>query len=168
MRSMRTVYLVRHGLSQANNRENIGTPAFGAADAELMPAGIEHANAAGRLLVGKYALLQVKHVAVSTMRRSQQTAEEAGFADFTEYSQLDEVPIKIDETTVEQRANWHERKFDDFILEHALATLALAPKEPIWFTHGLRIAGICSVLDQHQEARPIPRFGEVREVAIDT
>lgn len=165
---MRTIYLVRHGLSQANNRENIGTPAFGARDAELMPAGVEHARGAGRLLIGKYALLQAKHVAASTMRRAQQTAEEAGFSDFTAYPQLDEIPIELESNVAAQRARWHEGQLDDFILEHALATLALAPEEPIWFTHGLRIAGICKVLDQHQDTHPIPKFGEVREVTIDS
>lgn len=34
---------IHHGLSQANNRDNIGTPAFGHPDSRLMPAGRESA-----------------------------------------------------------------------------------------------------------------------------
>ncbi len=160
---MRTIYLVRHGLSEANNRNS---PAFGASDAELMQAGVEHAQAAGRLLIGRYALLQVGQVAASTMRRAQQTAQEAGFGDFTAYSCLDE--IAIEGTVAEQREGWYKGKFDGYVTEHALTTLARAPHEQIWFTHGLRIGVIWKGLGHHQEMRPIPRFGEVREITIDT
>lgn len=163
---MRTIYLVRHGLSQANNRENIGTPAFGASDAELMPAGIEQARTAGRQLIGRYALLQVDHVATSTMRRAQQTAEEAGFADFTAYPELNEVPVVLDEHATQRREQWHKGEFEPHILNYARNTLENAPAEQVWFTHGLVIAGICKSLGYTDYDRPIPRFGEVREVTI--
>lgn len=162
---MRTVYLVRHGLSQANNRESA---AFGANDAELMPAGIEHAKVAGQLLIGRYALLQVNQVATSTMRRAQQTAEVAGFASFTAYPELDEVPVLIDGHATERRERWHKGEFEPHILDHARNTLQYAPSEQIWFTRGLVIAGICKELGQYKDTHPIPRFGEVREIALDT
>lgn len=164
---MRTIYLVRHGLSQANNRENIGTPAFGAHDAELMDTGIEQARIAGRTLIGKYALLQTTSAAISTMRRTRQTAEEAGFTELIEYNQLDEIPVVLDDTIAERRARWHTGQLDDLVLEKAFETLLSPPKEQVWFTHGLRIAGICRVLDQYQDAHTIPKFGEVREVRLD-
>ena len=163
---MRTVYLVRHGISEANNRENIGTPAFGAGDAELMPAGIEQAASAGSILIGRFALLQADHVATSTMVRAQQTAKEAGFVNFTEYTQLDEMPVVLDEHATERRDRWRSGELDSHILSHAHTTLNNAPPEQVWFTHGLRIAGICRVLGEHQDKRPIPHFGEVREITI--
>lgn len=165
---MRTVYLVRHGLSEANNRENIGTPAFGASNAELMPEGIEHAKSAGNILVGRFALLQTTHTATSTMLRTQQTAKEAGFVNFTEYAALDEVPVVLDECAAERRARWRSGELDSHILNYAHETLCDAPPEQIWFTHGLRIAGICRVLEQYQDKRTIPYFGEVRAIELSS
>lgn len=112
--------------------------------------------------------LQTEHVATSTMRRAQQTATEAGFTSSTAYPVLDEVPVKLDEHAAERREQWRRGEFEPYILDYASNILENAPTEQIWFTHGLVIAGICKNLGYTDYDRPIPRFGEVRKITIDT
>ena len=162
---MRTIYLVRHGLSYANNREHA---AFGSPEAELMPRGIEQAHDARAVLLGQYALQTGLPVATSTMTRARQMAQEAGFDTATTYSELDEIDLNLLNITdyAAERARWKAGDLHQSVLEQAQQTLDVAPVEQVWFTHGLRIAGICRLLDQHQDARTIPDFGEVRQITI--
>jgi broad specificity phosphatase PhoE len=93
--------VVRHGLSEANNRENYGTPAFGNPDAPLMPLGREQAAAKGELLIAEYGMqIPEQSVAVSMMRRSQETAIVAGFRKLCLYPELNEEKGGLDDTDV--------------------------------------------------------------------
>ncbi|MFZ1360825.1 MAG: phosphoglycerate mutase family protein [Candidatus Saccharimonadales bacterium] len=162
----RTVYLVRHGLSEANNRENIGIPAFSAHDAPLMKLGVEQAREVGDRL-SQYVLDKTISVATSTMYRTQQTALAAGFTNCTPYNQLDEItPDLTPEQRRLQHEEWRQGNLPDEVLWHAETTLEFAPPEQVWFTHGLRIAGICYLLDQQQDKTALPQFGEVREITL--
>ena len=159
-------YIVRHGLSQANNHENFGTPAFGSAGAELMPEGWAHARHAGKVLVSNYHFNPVTtHVATSHMRRTQQTALGAGFApeNMTAYSLLDEVTSGL---SFDQIANAILLEIPPpSAIAQVEALLDNPPEEPIWFTHGLVIASICYIRGI-TTTRFIPRFGEVRKINI--
>lgn len=48
--------LVRHGLSEANNRNNIGNLAFANAAAPLMAEGIQQGHTASEQLVSTYGI----------------------------------------------------------------------------------------------------------------
>ena len=159
-------YLVRHGLSQANNHENIGTPAFGSANAELMAEGWEHARRAGEILISHYGFTPATTpVATSRMLRTKQTAEGAGFVttNMTEYPLLDEVTshMSLDEIVDAIQS----QQPPTYAIEQVEALLCSPPEEPIWFTHGFVIAAICYVRGI-TTTRFIPKFGEVREISI--
>ena len=160
-----SILVVRHGLSEANNRRNIGTLAFASEQAPLMPAGHEQARAMGRLLMDHYSIdSQLTPVAVSRLARTQQTASSAGFLDITPYTQLDEVKHGIE--LAELRAMLDAGKLPEIALREAEATLNNPPQQAIWITHGLRIAALCAVLGVHQNERLIPQFCEIRELPI--
>lgn len=86
----------RHSLSQANNRDNYGTPAFGHADAPLMPEGRVIAKKMGVEFEVVHGIIPADTpVAVSMMERSPETALEAGFIDLTRYALLNEVDTQL-------------------------------------------------------------------------
>jgi hypothetical protein len=160
------VLVIRHGLSQANNRENIGSPAFGHRDAELMDLGREQARNIPVDLLRHFGIVDTDcFVATSTLLRTIQTATEAGFAKQHQYSQLDEVEHKGLEGT-ELRAMLRDNQLPPVALTAAAVTLEKPPTEKVWFTHGLRIAGLCALLGVHRDERLIPRFCEIRELPI--
>lgn len=159
-------YLVRHGLSQANNHENFGTPLFGSADAELMEEGKVHAREAGRILLTYHGFNPATtRVATSRMRRTQQTAEEAGFSleNSTAYPLLDEVTSYLSFEEIAEAIQTETPP--STVIEQVEALLSNPPEEPIWFTHGFVIAAISHVLNA-PSTRFIPHFGEVREIQI--
>lgn len=160
--------LVRHGLSEANNRHNRGTAAFGAPDAPLMLEGTWQArNLSIHPLLARFALST--SVATSTLVRTQETGLYAGFTHQVPYPELDEV-------TMDELGNISRQELGYFLHEtHSLppgsieasdSFFAHIPDEPIIFSHGLKIASICARLGQHQDERLIPRFCEVREVEL--
>jgi hypothetical protein len=161
-----SILVIRHGLSQANNRENIGTPAFGHRDAALMDAGREQARAIPAELSARYGIApDGMAVATSTLYRTKETAREAGFAETTEYAVLDEIEQDAI-TRPELRRMLDAGRLPQVALDAAELTLASPPPERIWFSHGLRIAGLCAILGVYQGERPIPRFCEIRELPL--
>jgi hypothetical protein len=83
--------LIRHGLSDANDRERYGSPAFANPNASLMPKGVEQAMPLGELLVMQFGInVADEDVGVSEMLRSQETAIFGGFHKFTIYPELNE------------------------------------------------------------------------------
>ncbi len=158
----------RHGLSQANNRENYGTPAYGNPDASLMDEGIIHAANAGRMLrLPPYAIDPTNTiVAVSKMRRTWETANFAGFHTLRPYESLNEIGHGL---TLEDKAQIKEAHILPVVaLRAAEEVLKNPPEEDIWFTHGLLIASMCRVLDIYQDVdtRLIPHFCEIRELPV--
>lgn len=163
-----TKFVIRHGLSEANNRENYGTPAFGNPDAGLMNEGIDHAKNAGTILrLPPYSIDPSSSiVAVSKMRRTWETANFAGFHTLRPYESLDEISHSL---TLEEIADIKKtRVLPEIALQAAKDILKNPPEEDIWFTHGLVIASMCKVLNIYQDPKYslIPAFGEIRELPV--
>lgn len=158
--------VVRHSLSEANNRDNYGKPAFGHADAPLMPEGRIIAQGMGIELESAYGIIPVTTaVAVSRMLRSQETATEAGFIDLNKYTALNEVDTRLPHP--ELRDAIDNRQHTAVALNRAELILRNPPKEKVWVTHGLVIAGLCEVLGlASQFENFIPKFCEIRELPI--
>ena len=161
-----SILVGRHGLSGANNRNNIGTLAFASEQAPLMDDGRVQARNMGEQFEVKFGVDPASTpVATSELTRTRQTAEEAGFVAITAYSCLDE--IRHDMDLRELRAMLDRGELPPVAIVMAEETLANPPKENVWISHGLRIAGLCAVLGVHQDERLIPRFCEIRELPID-
>ncbi len=159
--------VIRHGLSQANNRENYGTPAFGSADAGLMDEGVVQSRNLGHILAQNHKIdASSTIVAVSQMRRTWETANFAGFHTLRPYESLDEITTNLSYEDI--RHIKVARQLPRIALQAAETVLSNPPQENIWFTHGLLIASMCKVLDIHQDsdARLIPRFCEIRELPV--
>lgn len=160
-----TKLLIRHGLSEANNRHNLGTPAYGSSEASLMAQGKEQAAALGVYLVKKYGIgVLSEPIATSSMRRTQETAQTAGFTNLTHYGILDEVPFGL---LPERERPSLDHGIPITALKKAEEILSNPPSENIWVTHGLVIAGLCRVMDiEDKYERTIPYFCEVREIPL--
>lgn len=159
------IYVTRHELSEANNRDNIGTPAFGAKDAPLMMIGRKAAVAKGRTFAQDYGVRPIfTRAAVSELLRTQQTARAMGFWRQKRYALLNEV--LLDKSGPELRAMLDAKQLPPAALRAAEAVLNSPPAEKVWVTHGLLIAGMCYILGVHTFERFIPRFGEVRVLHI--
>lgn len=159
-----TILLVRHGLSEANDKESA---AFGQDYAQLLPQGIEHARNVKKLLLAKYNIdPAIEAAAASTMTRSHQTASIAGFLTVNNYAILNEVDVP---KTYELRAVLDRGEILPEAKDAAELVLANPPKEKIWFTHGYLIAALCRLMEVDTSGlRFIPKFGEVRELPLDT
>lgn len=160
-----SVLACRHGLSEANNRYNQGALAFASKYAPLMKLGRQQAVHLGIDLVQMYGVSQEDPVAVSELRRSQETATKAGFKRQRIYPILNEVNLRA----VLQNPQNHlvNDTLPDAAIAQAQLILENPPAERVWVTHGLVIAGLCVALGAHRDKRLIPRFCEVRELPID-
>ena len=159
--------LVRHGLSEANNRNNHGNLALAGASAPLMKEGFAQAREAGQLLVARYGVeILSEPAAVSTMRRTQETADTLGLTNQTLYPELQEVAHGMDLADLRQLLSSGD--LPDAALRTAEDLLDNPPAEGLWVTHGLVIAGLCRVLGVERDYdRLIPRFCEIRELPIN-
>lgn len=161
------IYVVRHGLSEANNRNNFGTPAFGNKSAPLM---FEGRMAAARLKpLFKYTYNinpSTTPVATSELIRTQETALRAGFSALNTYATLNEVERGL--TLDDKRAVRERGVIPHEALDAAEELLDNRPEENIWFTHGLLIAGLCKHLNIYQDPkyRIIPHFCEIRQLPL--
>ncbi len=157
--------IIRHGLSQANNHENFGTPAFGNPQAPLMEQGQQQARDMGQILSDWHGIvLDESVVAVSTLRRTYETAKCAGFERMRFYSELDEVDHGLDYP--ELRIALETAAPPPAAVTAARKLLEDPPKEDIWIAHALLIATVCRELGVYQEEKFIPRFCEIRELPI--
>jgi len=162
--------VIRHGLSEANNYKNRGTPAFGSPDAPLMGQGRIDAASLAQILAVDYAIDPSEtHAAASAMRRTKETAERAGFSAIHTYPVLNEVDVSLHDRMQIKETREIPKTALPIILRAAEAVLESPPEEPVWFSHGLLIAGMCKVLGIYQERtilRPYPRFCEIRELPL--
>lgn len=160
------ILAIRHQISEANNRENYGTPAFGNPDAPLMPQGREAAPEIGERLEREYGFVIADQVvATSMMRRTQETAIAAGFRWLHVYPELNEEKGGLPDNEIREALT--ARTPPEATVQAAHALIENPPQEPIWFAHGLLIATLCQELEVHQDQRFVPRFGEIRELPID-
>lgn len=160
-----SIIAIRHGLSEANNHENYGTPAFDNPDSPLMPAGREQAIKLGGRLVDMLGIQLINEpVAVSMMRRSKETAELAGFQQLTAYPELNEEKGGLSDIEIIEAL---ETKQPPEATRNAARHLIQSPPpERIWITHALLIAALCQELGVHQDKRFTPKFCEARELPI--
>jgi hypothetical protein len=162
------ILAIRHGLSEANNRDNVGTLAFAAKDAPLMETGKEQARERAAGLARDYGVdPRITPVAVSHLLRTQETAQVMGFQPdrITPYELLNEVEHGMEGVAL--RAMLNDGQLPQTALYAAEAILRQPPSESVWITHGLIIAGLSHVLGvSHQFERLIPRFCEVRELPV--
>jgi hypothetical protein len=158
-----SVLAIRHGLSLANDRNSL---AFAAGEAPLMEEGKQQARHLGSVL-GEVHGIKVAEapVAVSELRRSQETAHEAGFKTLVVKSSLNELMHDMDRTGF--RNMIAAGRLPSIATEGAQALLEDPPDEQIWITHGLVIAGLCQILGVARNERLIPRFCEIRTLPLE-
>ena len=174
------VYIVRHGVSKANDHNN---PAFGSPDAGLIPFGVEQAKAMGEHFetLGYHDRSDTP-VAVSRMKRTRQTANAAGFFTLRQYGLLDELDLSLQEKwqikqtwkpadkkeSEDTRNNWpeiRERIIPERFTNETRYLLNNRPEENIWITHGLRARAIFNLLELYQEHNEfIMGFTEIRKL----
>lgn len=160
-----SVLVARHGCSEANNRNNVGTLAFANEQAPLMDIGREQSRQMGLTLCRTFGVTPQKTaVATSLLARTQETASEAGFTDLYPYTVLNEDIHHLQ--LAELREMLDRGILPHSALETAEKVLQNPPQEKVWITHGLVIAGLCKVLDMYNDARLIPKFCEIRELPI--
>lgn len=160
-----SVLVVRHGLSEANNRKNYGTPAFGNPEAGLMPAGRDQAVMLGGRLATEFNVeLGVEPVAVSMMRRTQETAIVAGFRKLAIYPELNEEKGGLSDADIAIALK--TKCPPEATRIAARLIIERPPQEKIWITHALLIATICQELGVYGNARFTPKFCEVRELSL--
>lgn len=156
------VYVARHGVSRANDKDS---PAFGSAEAALLPAGEQQATDMGVEFSDKYSIIPESiGVAVSRLRRAQQSARCAGFIKLTITPLLDEVTTKMSQDELYDCLT--NKYVPRASIEAAEKLLATPPEQTVWITHGLVIAGLCEVLGVPNEHRFIPRFCEIRQLTL--
>lgn len=160
------IHVIRHGFSEANDRNNIGTLAFADKDAPLKKEGRSQARERAATLGCEYGINPATTpVAVSYLLRTKQTAEVMGFRPITPYESLNEVEHGMELLAL--RALLDIGELPRAALQAAAALLRKHPSEKVWVAHGLIIAGLCHVLGiSHQFDRLIPRFCEVRALPI--
>jgi phosphohistidine phosphatase SixA len=160
-----SILVVRHGLSEANNRDNYGTPAFGNPKAGLMEAGEVQALAMGALLHDAFGIELVNEpVAVSMMRRTQETAIVAGFRNLSIYPELNEEKGGLSDSEI--RTAIETKQPPEATKKAARLLIENPPSEIVWVTHALLIATLCQELGAYINERFTPRFCEIRELQI--
>lgn len=156
------IIVARHGLSESNNHNNLQTLAFANPNAPLMDLGKKQAKELGIKLVKSNNFDLNCAVAVSELKRTQQTAYYAGFKYLHKYTLLNEVLHGL--PLLELRKLIDGKELPQESLDQANSLLEDPPQEQIWISHGLVIAGLCKVLGIHQDKRLIPKFCETREL----
>jgi broad specificity phosphatase PhoE len=156
--------VARHGFSEANDRNRYGTPAFGNPEAPLMPLGKVQAAELGEKLTEEYGFTVTEPVAVSMLRRTQETAIVAGFRWLHVCPELNEEKGGLSDQGI--RTAIQERCPPEATRAAAEFLIAHPPEEKIWVTHALLIATLCQELDVYQDARFTPKFCEIRELPL--
>lgn len=160
-----SILVARHGFSAANDRDQYGTPAFGNPESSLMPQGRDQAATLGELLVVEYGIeLATEPVAVSMMRRTQETAIVAGFRKLSIYPELNEEKGGLSDKEI--REVLATKRPPEATIKAARYLIENPPPEKIWVAHALLIATICQELEVYGDARFTPKFCEVRELPI--
>jgi broad specificity phosphatase PhoE len=130
-----------------------------------MELGKEQARDLGIDLALSRGIHRGEAVAVSELLRAKETARLAGFYTLQIYSVLNEVSHGLPPLDLRQLLDNDELPQDAIV--QAENILNNPPKERLWISHGLVIAGLCKVLGIHSEKRLIPRFCEIRELDIE-
>lgn len=162
---MSKIYLVRHAKAYANLRD---FTAFGNEDSPLEPKkGIPQALQLGKVFINECGIVPItydKPVLSSTYKRSQQTAEVAGFRYIETHSVLNETrfgekDLGPAETVIKHaRERWipdetraRAERFIDMVRQGEL-------QHQIFFSHGIFIASVRLVLadEAHPPGKEVP------------
>jgi hypothetical protein len=142
--------------------------AFANRSAELTSRGEAECSELATILPAQYGVnAHDTRAAVSEFVRTKQTAKLLGFRErlTKPYSELNEVDHNMELDTL--RAMLRRNQIPPIALRAAEAALRQAPTEGVWVSHGLLIAGLCTILsaaDQYE--RPVPRQCEVRRLTF--
>jgi hypothetical protein len=168
---MRTVWVIRHAHSTANTTEASASMtaeglAFANQSAGLTERGAIECHTLSSFLPEKYGIVPSwTTVAVSEFSRTQLTAELLGFKKRTSYPELNEVDHGMALDVL--RGMLRQNQVPPVALTAARKTLDQPPAEDVWVTHGLLIAGLCTLLGTaNQYERPVPRQCEVRQLTF--
>jgi phosphohistidine phosphatase SixA len=149
--------VVRHAQTDANRITRV---LYGKEGASINELGVSQAKKLASELSSYGIDPNTEPVAVSELKRTYQTATEAGFKNIVINPLLNEVmtnkPAKTQQLVKSQRV-------PEEALRVARALLANPPKEKFLITHGLVIAALAIELGVDYENNLIPRFCEIRE-----
>ncbi len=159
--------LWRHAISEANNRDNFGTPLFGNDDAELMPLGWQQAAEAGELQRSQGIAVSQMPIAVSSMLRSEQTALGMGYSyeNVSRYEILREVDHELEHLRLKEVLD--ARMYPVEALRHADRLLDELPKEPVYITHGLLASAALYLAGMPEQELFIQKFATPRKLIYD-
>ncbi len=152
--------LIRHAKTEANR---LTRALFGKEGAPINDEGIEQVNALHKELLDLGVDLDTEPVVVSELLRTKQTAELAGFKNVTVNPLLNEVNTVDPKHTL---ALVSQGKLPEEAKVAAKAILANLPKQRVWITHGLVIAGILYELGTVDPKNLIPKLCEIIEIDI--
>lgn len=130
-----------------------------------MPLGEQQAIELGKRLTNDYSFdVTTEPVAVSMIRRTQETAIVAGFRRLHIYPELNEEKGGLSDIDV--RVALDERRPPEATRRAAQLLIDHPPKEKIWIASAFLIATICQELGVYQSTRFTPRFCEIRELPL--
>lgn len=169
---MRTILAIRHAHSTANGEKvpaglSADDLAFANQSAGLTQRGVEECARLAPTLRTRGIDPHRVDVAVTEYARTRQTAERLGFpkARIMVRPEINEVDHGMDLDVL--RAMLRRNEVPRVAVMAAERLLRTPPKENVWVTHGLLIAGMCIVLgtaDGYE--RPVPRQCEVRRLTF--
>lgn len=157
----RIVYIIRHA-QNAGTRFNQAD--FGKEGASLIEAGIQESLRLTPQLQKLGINVGAEPVAVSELVRTQQTATHAGFTHLAINSLLNEVKTEHSPDTLELMLKTNQLPVAARTAAHKL--LANPPREKVWVTHGLLIAGIAAELGLTSHELFIPTMGSLTTIQL--
>ncbi len=152
--------IIRHAKTDANR---LTRAVFGKSGAPINDEGKQQAAGLRHELTRLNIDIETEPVAVSELLRTKQTAELAGFKNITVNPLLNEVNTADPKHTLELVA---QGKLPEETIVAAKAILANPPKQKIWVTHGLVMAGILQVLGLTDPYNLIPKHCEIIEISF--
>lgn len=152
--------IIRHAKTDANR---LTRAVFGKSGAPINDEGRQQAEKLHNELIIRNINLATELVVVSELLRTQQTAELAGFKNITVNPLLNEVNTADPKHTLELVA---QGKLPEEAIVAATALLANPPKQKIWVTHGLVIAGLLEITNSANPENLIPKHCEIIEIDV--
>lgn len=152
--------VIRHAKTDANR---LTRAVFGKSGAPINDEGKQQAEKLHDELIKLNIDPVTEPVVVSELMRTQQTAELAGFKKIEVNPLLNEVNTMDPKHTLELVA---QGKLPEEAIVAAKAILANPPKQRIWVTHGLVMAGILQVLKMAGIKNLVPKHCEIVEIDI--
>lgn len=150
--------IIRHGKSEGTR---LNRALFGKQGGSLNELGKKQAQALHAVLLVRGVDFSLP-VAVSELVRTHETAELAGFKNFVEHPELNEINTADPQKTIDNLA---KGIIALEAIEAAKKLIANPPAESIWFTHGMLTAALCRELNLTTKTL-VPDFCEVRELAL--